>query len=119
MITAADMRQFVESVYQEDLDIQTGIIDNLDSNATNDALSANQGRLIGLRLDGNEPILSELRLEVDALNAETALLRTEVDTLKSQMANLAALLDSAVTGEINTLSTPILIATSGIITQVL
>lgn len=98
-ITAADLRQFVNSVYDEKVAI-TDIIDNLVTITTDQALSANQGKVLN-----------------DAILVLQGLIMTNVADITTNSNNIASLgggIDTTFLTGSNTLVT----VTNGIITNI-
>ena len=74
-ISPADMRQLINCVYDNFLDI-ANIIDNTDTYVADQALSANQGALLSDKLEDNEIRISDL----EANKADLTSVYTKIQT---------------------------------------
>ena len=116
LITAADMRQFVTSVYDEKVTTE-GVVNNLASVDPVEVLAAPQGNAINQRLVILESAVSTKEQEIIVLQNSMAVAQGDIATLQAQMSNIVNLLGTGANGTIDTTVNSSLVVSSGVITS--
>jgi len=78
-ISAADLRTFVNTVYDEKVGTNK-VIDNTNSNSATDVLSANQGKLLSERITNNTNEFPQIKTDIADLQTNLTNTNTSVNT---------------------------------------
>ena len=113
MITASDLREFVNATYDEMVLVEN-VIDNLQSSSSTSVLSANQGQIIDQRLNLIEPQVTLNTSNLQDLIVDVAAIQTKLDALTSRLDVVTNLLQRGLTGEVNINQTATLVQQNGI-----
>lgn len=113
LITANDLREFVNAVYNEMVLVEN-IVDNFNSSSSTSVLSANRGQILDQRLNAIEPQVTVNTSDIQNLIVDVAAIQTKLDALTSRLDHVTNLLQRGLTGEINTNQTATLVQENGI-----
>ena len=113
LITANDLREFVNAVYNEMVLVEN-IVDNFNSSSSTSVLSANRGQILDQRLNSIEPQVTVNTSDIQNLIVDVAAIQTKLDALTSRLDLVTNLLQRGLTGEINTNQTATLVQENGI-----